>query len=42
MQLRSGNNAGYVILDNGGVLRFEKWWHGDISPADNVNFIHID
>jgi hypothetical protein len=42
VHLHSGNNAGYVILDNGGVLRFGKWWDGDISPEDNVNFIHID
>ncbi|WP_030377879.1 MULTISPECIES: hypothetical protein [unclassified Streptomyces] len=38
--LHSGNNAGYVIIDESRRISFGKWWSGDLSGA--VTFLHID
>jgi len=40
-RLHSGNNAGYVIIDNSIKVSFGKWWEGDI-PEGSLTFIHID
>jgi hypothetical protein len=40
-RLSSGNNAGYVIIDNSTRVSFGKWWKGDL-PKGTVTFLHID
>ncbi|MET8008097.1 hypothetical protein [Nonomuraea glycinis] len=40
-RLHSGNNAGYVIMNESTRVSFGKWWEGDI-PEGDVTFIHID
>ncbi len=40
-RLHSGNNAGYVIIDNSIRVSFGKWWEDDL-PEGAVTFIHID
>lgn len=40
-RLHSGNNAGYIIIDNSTKVSFGKWWEGDI-PEGALTFIHIN
>lgn len=39
--LHSGNNAGYVIIDDSILVSFGKWWDGDL-PGGTVTFLHIN
>jgi len=39
-RLYSGNNSGYVIINESRRISFGKWWDGEL-PGD-VTFLHID